>query len=222
MKRFFPAFFLIIIVLAVYPFLGEDGAPKKLSGLPWQITVMDDGSTRVFGISPGHSSLAEAVAVLGEDFELALVQKAGTLALEMYFSHYRVGLLSAKMVLAARARDAVLQGWRERAVKTDYMGDGKAKKLQLAADDAKQAMTAMIDSIAFIPAVNLDDEIIRQRFGEPSQILAGAEGVSHYLYPDKGLAIALSESAKGVLQFVAPADFERLRRPLLAGASPEN
>lgn len=224
MKRFFPAFFLIVIVLAVYPFLDDEGAAKKLSGLPWQIAHDADGFTRVFGISPGRSTLADAAAVLGEDYELALVQKGDALALEMYFGHYRAGLLSAKMVLAARVDEAVLQRWRERVVKTDYMGDGKAKKLFLHADDMKPALASVIDSIAFIPAVNLDDTVIRQRFGEPAQVLAAAGGVTHYLYPRKGLAIALSASVKEVLQYVAPADFERLRRPLAGGgeAIPEN
>ena len=97
MKRFLPAFLLIIIVLAVYPFLGDKGPAQKVTGLPWQIDVLEDGATRVFGIVLGRSSLAEAHDALGRDTELAVMQdKDGSQSLEMYVAHYRAGLLSAR------------------------------------------------------------------------------------------------------------------------------
>lgn len=231
MKRFLPVLLLIMLGLALYPFVGNDGGSEKVTGLPWQIELQPDGFARTFGIVPGKSTLAQAAAALGADHELALVAKDGTLSLEMYVSHYRAGLLSGKMVLVAAAETAWLAQLQQHVVKTGYMGDGKAKKLLLDAAGRQLAMRRIVESVTFIPAVNLDDEIIRNRFGEPAQVLEQAGGVRHYLYPDKGLDIALGETAKEVLQYVAPPAFERLRAPLAGrrssgesaeAATPEN
>ncbi len=223
MKIFFPTFLLIILALAIYPFIDDDDAPKKLTGLPWQIESLPGGETRVFGIVPGNSTLAQAAKALGDDYELALVAKADSLSLEMYYSHYRAGLLSGKLVIAAKTSDEALESLRQSAVKTEYMGDGKAKKLLLNEAGRQRALQQLVDVMAFIPAVNLDDEIIRQRFGEPAELLRQQDGVAHYLYPEKGLDIALSDSEKEVLQYIAPAEFARLRQPLAQQQpTPEN
>ena len=51
------------------------------------------------------------------------------------------------------------------------------------------------------------------RFGEPAEQIQ-ATGVTHYLYPDKGLVVALHENSKEVIQYVHPARFEQLSQPL--------
>ena len=72
----------------------------------------------------------------------------------------------------------------------------------------------MIQSIACLPAVNLDQDIIIKRFGEADEVIQ-KNGVTHYLYPAKGLDVILSEDGKEILQYVAPSEFKRLREPLL-------
>ena len=131
----------------------------------------------------------------------------------MYYGHYKAGLLSGKLVLQTRASEADIKNWRGNSVKSEYMATGLAKKYFLAADDLPRALDETVTGLTFIPAVNLDDAVIRARFGEPEQLLNVA-GVAHYLYPEKGLDIALQESSKEVLQYVAPRDFARLREPL--------
>ena len=139
---------------------------------------------------PGRSSLQDAVDSLGDDYELAIVENKNNASLEMYYAHYRAG-------------------------KNEYMESGTAHKYRLAAGDIAQAMQSVIDSITFIPRVNLDEEIIRKRFGEASEIIKNQPGVKYYLFAGKGLAIALSNEKKDVLQYVAPGEFSRLRDPLL-------
>jgi hypothetical protein len=193
--------------------MDKTGSPE-LTGLPWQIEILPDGHSRVFGLVPGVSTLQEAATVLGNDYELAVVENETSVGLEMYFSDYRAGLMTAKLVLAARTDAADLQQWQQRAAKVDYMASGKAKKYLLAAADRDAALQAVLRAIAFVPAVNLDDDILRKRFGEPAEQVAAEPGVSYYLYPEVGLAITLSADSKEVLQYVAPTDFSSLRAPL--------
>lgn len=216
MRRFLPTFLLIILVLAIYPFLTQDKTSSpKLTGLPWQIEILADGQSLVFGLSPGRSTLQEAMTALGKDYELAIVENAASISLELYYSHYRAGLMTAKLVLVAQTEASDLAQWQERAAKVEYMASGSAKKYYLAETDRAAALSSVLRAIAFIPAVNLDDEMVRQRFGEPADLVEAEAGLKYYLYPDLGLVITLSPDSKEVLQYVAPTDFNSLRAPLL-------
>ena len=58
-----------------------------------------------------------------------------------------------------------------------------------------------------------------QRFGEPLRRIQEAGGISHWLYPDKGLDIAINPDGKEVLQYINPADFSRIIEPLQNNAA---
>lgn len=215
MKRFLPTFLLIMIVLAIYPFVGTNESSKKpITGLPWQIEQLPQGTTRVFNIVLGESSLADAVTALGEETELAvMMDKDGRDSLEMYYSSYRAGLLSGKLVLLGDIDNRTLLDMRDNAASKEVM-ESTARKFIVDASDYARAYQARVKHIAFIPAVNLDEDIILKRFGEAAEIVQTAAGVKHFLYPELGLDIALSEQGREVLQYVAPADFAMLVAPL--------
>jgi hypothetical protein len=218
MRRLLPVILVVILAIAlvIYYSLNEvkEAPPAKLTGMPWQIEILPDGHSKVFGLVPGKTTLREAIAVLGTDNELAIVENKTSTSLEMYFSHYQAGPLSAKLVLAAKTDPADIQQWKQRAIKKDYIGMGKAKKYTLATADLDAALNSVLRAIAFIPAVNLDDDIVRKRFGEPKETIGAEPDVTYYLYPKQGLSITLSPKAKEVLQYVAPPDFASLRAPL--------
>ena len=214
MRRFLPTFLLITLVLAIYPFIGKDKDSGGITGLPWQIELLADGSTEVFGVIPGQTTLGQAVAHLGNDMELAVMVARGEAGnLEMYYGQYRAGLMSAKLVLAADMDIELINSMRENAAKTDVLETG-ARKYVLSEEDYAQAFDAVIQSIACIPAVNLDHDIIIKRFGEPGELIQKNNGLTHYLYPAKGLDVILNQDGKEVLQYVAPNEFAKLRRPL--------
>lgn len=204
MKKYLFPFTLLIILLSAFPFLDQSENRQTITGLPWQIEILPDGSTRVFGLHMGESRLSDALDVLGEDMELAIIAAPDEIgSLEMYYGHYRAGLLSGKLVLSTMASEQNIKDWRENAIKSDYVATGRAKKYILSANDLTKALDEMITVLTFIPAVNLDEEIIRSRFGEPDKRIESDE-VIHFLYPEKGLDIALFEDAKEVLQYVLP------------------
>lgn len=213
MRRFLPTFLIIILVLAIYPFLGKDEKPVGVVGFPWQIKILPDGSTKVFGLVPGQTTLGQAVARLGDDMELAVMAAAGEIgSLEMYYSQHRTGLLSAKLVLGAAIDVDSLKLMRDNAPSAQVLQSG-ARKYVLNREDHQNAFKAVIQSIAYVPAVDLDRDTIIDRFGEPVEVIRENQAV-HYLYPARGLDVILNEESKDVLQYVAPSDFRRLREPL--------
>lgn len=201
---------LTAVVLLFYPYLDDSDKSVPLTGLPWQIEVLPDGTTQVFGLQIGKSRLLDAMGILGEDMDVAIVaanEEVGNL--EMYYGHYRAGLLSGKLLLQTSSDEENIKNWREHAKKAEHMASGQAKKYKLSADDLTLALKEVITGVTFIPAVNLDDEIIRARFGEP-EMRVEIDGAIHYQYPAKGLDIAVFEKAKEVIQYVAPRDFKSI------------
>jgi hypothetical protein len=74
---------------------------------------------------------------------------------------------------------------------------------------------APLAGIGFIPSAQLDAAMLQARFGEPAERIAGGERRQHWLYPAIGMAVALDRDGRDLLQYVAPADFERrLAAPL--------
>lgn len=211
MKKIFIFFALLAFVLLAYPFFNKSENTDIITGLPWQVDVLPDGSTQVFGLHLGVSKLSDVLGILGDDdVDLAIIAAADEVgSLEMYYGHYRAGVIAGKLVVQASASEQDIQDWRERAVKFDYMASGQAKKYSLSADDLKLALNEMVTGLTFIPALNLDEEIILARFGEPAERVQ-LDGVTHYLYPGKGLDIALLKEGKDVIQYIAPNSFQNI------------
>ncbi|MDT8452887.1 MAG: hypothetical protein RQ936_09110 [Gammaproteobacteria bacterium] len=208
MKIFLLLFALLAAVLLVFSFPEKTDDASPLTGLPWQIEIMPDGSTQVFGLHLGTSRLSDALDILGHDMELAIVAGTGEVGdLEMYYGNYRAGLLSGKLILQTSSSEENIQRWREQAIKSEYMSSGQAVKYLPSPDDLPQVLAETISGITFIPSLNLDEAIIQARFGEPEQRIQ-REGVTHWLYPEKGLDIAVFEEAKEVMQYVLPQDFQ--------------
>jgi hypothetical protein len=217
-------FFAILSALLAIPLLFvESGRPPPVElpahGLPWQIETLADGHTRVFGLEPGRSTLDAARRQYGPDVQVALMiapsaSPADSGALEAYFESITSGGVAGKMILTLATTVDQRAQMLQRARKAEYT-ESASRKVALGSDDLIGVGQAVISGITFIPATNLDEQIILQRFGTPAQRLRSNAKTEHFLYPDKGLEVQLNTQGKEVLQYVPPQDFARLRDPLL-------
>ena len=202
----------------------EPGGGQAIThGLPWQIEAPAPGASRVFGLTlggPAPSTLADARRVFPELAKLALLAPTDQpLALEAYFDSVSVGPLAGKLVLNLAATPAELEAMRARAPKTDHLETG-IRKFVLNDADSIRAESLPLAGIVFIPGASLDEAIILQRFGTPAERVRQGETLEHFLYPAKGLDVVLDAKGKEVLQYVAPAEFARLRGPLTQESAP--
>jgi hypothetical protein len=208
---------------------GDKPAPATATqDLPWQVTALPGGGSQVLGlrVSPtlgapvsGGSTLGDVLQRWGDNVQVAIVATPNeTGNLEAYVDPMQAGFISGKAIITAHLPPEVIQGMRERATKTAYMG-GTTRKATLSSADLAEALKAPVTAVSFIPAANLDEEIILSRFGQPAQRVRSNGHLEHFLYPDKGLDLTLDSEGKELLQYVVPAEFERLRQPLLSAAS---
>ena len=217
MKTSIAFLFVIIAVIAMSALFrsGEKPAVQPVEGLPWQIEILPDGDSRVFGLTLALSTLGDARGRFGMDMEIAVIAAPGEPgSLEAYSSNVTAGVVTGKIILLADADRETVARLRQRAIKTEYM-DSTTKKFILHRDDLALAWRAPIAGITFIPSVSLDEQTALARFGVPNERIRVDDGVEHFLYPEKGLDLILDSKGKEVLQYVAPRQFARLREPLI-------
>ncbi|MCO6413868.1 MAG: hypothetical protein J5I92_14100 [Thiogranum sp.] len=222
MRKLVPLLVLIVVVFATVPWLFRNTTqpPQLARNLPWQIELLPDGTSSVFGIELGHATLDDVREQLGDDMELAVIVFPGETqgGLEMFYSHYTAGLLSGKLIVAADVAPDTLAQMRERAVHAEYM-QSSARKFRLHPQDLPLAWQARVKGLTFVPTVDIGEDAARKRFGEPASRVVATPGATHWLYPDKGLDLILNEPGKDVLQYVAPRDFATLTDPLERAAT---
>jgi hypothetical protein len=200
---------LLGLILSIPFWTRQPDAPID-GNYPWQIDVHEDGLSTVFGLTLGRTTFTEARVKLGEGMKLALLSTdSGDDSVEMYYSHFSAGRLSGRLILVADLAAETLAGMRQRAIRS-----GGAHSFRLHSDDLPSVLQAPIKTLTFIPVVDLDKDIIIQRFGQPQEIISRNDMLSHYLYPQKGLDLILDKDGKEVLQYIAPREFNKLHDPL--------
>lgn len=209
---------IVLVLLAVFVIPGKE--PSKRVHLPWQIEVSPQGNLKIFGMELGRTTLSEAEHILGELVVVSMfATDSGEKVVEGYFDNLDISGLRAKMVVVMDLSEEQLKALYERGVRVANIGGGR-NKVTLSDSDKELVRRSPIASITYLPKANLDAEMIRARFGEPETRIKEKEGtIEHWLYPNKGLDIALDEEGKDVLQYVQRRDFAQLRQPLEAAAA---
>jgi hypothetical protein len=181
---------------------------------PWQIKKTAAGNTQVFGIELDKTPLGHAARVLKVRYELGLFEsKQGELSLEAFFNEVTRGGLSGKLIVLLDADQQQLQIFRANSLKGKPQESGEIK-YRLIKKDQKIAEQLLVSSLSYIPYVNLDKEMINNRFGPADEEIKSKDGLTHYLYMEKGLDIIYSEDGKEVLQYVSPRNMKQLLQPL--------
>jgi len=201
-----------MLILAGSYFLPGD--PMDKTDLPWHIEHTTSNQTRVFGLTLGQSNTNDAEHRFRESAKPSLFKSPdGKLVAEVFFEQVDMAGLRSRIVLTVAVPEAEMQGMYERGLRMS--GTGSGKKITLAPDDVAHLRTLPISSLTYMPGIRIEEEIILHRFGQPSQKIREKDsGAVHWLYPEKGLDITLG-SDKPLMQYVAPAEFELLRQPLL-------
>jgi hypothetical protein len=209
-------FSILAVVIGVFVLPGKE--PRDVR-LPWQIEVTPDGGSRILGVELGRTSLGDAELAFNEPAEVSLfTSDDGERGVEAYFDSVDISGIRARIVVVMALEQPTLDAMYKRGVRVANMGGGR-RKVTLTDEDLSSLKKMPIGSLTYIPRANLDAELLRKRFGEPAERLLEREGnVEHWLYPEKGLDIALNPEDKEVLQYVRPEHFDSIRLPLMEGA----
>ncbi|MEW6446011.1 MAG: hypothetical protein ACOZAQ_03830 [Pseudomonadota bacterium] len=190
----------------------QEADPALTRNLPWQIEILPDGHSRVFGIVPGQTSLLEAKRALDKKAEVKLFKSAdGSLSLELFYGRVKLGFLDAYLITEVDASQEQLKPLLERGSNPEAQPSG-AWKYDLSFPDIPTIQDLPVRSLTYIPAaVQFDAPMLEKHFGAPAERRTIDQGREYWLYPEKGLVIMLADGEKELLQYVAPSEFARLK-----------
>lgn len=205
---------LALGVALLIPMRQDDNHPGMM---PWTIKVNNDGTSTVFGLTLDRSTLGDAQQQFQEPGELTMFRsRHGRLAVEGYFDDVILSGFSSQFVLEARLSDAELNAIYNRGLRVATMSD-RQQRITMGPADMARVRTAPIASITYLPRTSIGWATVAKRFGKPSLKMTEPNGTTvHWLYPAKGLDVAIEANGKAVLQYVAPRDFQRVLKPLQA------
>ena len=183
--------------------------------LPWNITHPTPGTSRVFGITLGQSTLGELEKVFFEQTEVSLFKSSDDkMLVEAFFDEQNLNGLKAKFVMTIDVPSDQLEGMFQRGLRLNSTPSGK--RVTLSFDDLVKVRNTPVASLTYLPSSRLEEAVFTKRFGIPNQrIREKKSGAVHWLYPDHGLDITLGNGEKPLLQYISPKNFELLRAPLL-------
>lgn len=203
-----------LLLAAVWFLTPRSEQPARLTDMPWQIEIFEDGTSRVMGIHIGKATLSDLIGRYGRPEGIALfVNPEGILSLEAYFDGVRNGPFSAKLILTLVAGQSEMQALAERAVGREG-GPSGDQRLLLAEGDKPLQTHRLISGLTYIPAYGqLDADFFRSRFGEPTTWRRNSETSVSWFYPERGLSILLDSEGKEILQYEAPKDYRGPTEP---------
>lgn len=206
-------------ILSVLIFFGAffiPSEPSRDDDVPWHIERVDPGSIRIFGLTLGQSTTNDAEQRFKEEAVPSLFKSPeGKLVAEVFFAQVNLAGLPALIVLTIDVPAPELEGMYERGLRMAATGSGK--KITMTPDDIAKLRTLPITSLTYLPSLRVEEAIFQKRFGVPAQrIREKKNGLVHWLYPQDGLDIALSNTDKPLLQYVPPRNFDELVSPLMA------
>lgn len=204
-----------LLGLAIAIFIPGGESTDKTPMLPWQITIDANGNSSVFGITMDNSTLLEAENLYQEQSTVSLFATPDNqYAIEAFFERLYLNGIRANLVMNIDVDADTAAQMMERGIRISRLGSGTSK-VTLSEEDLQQVKASTISLITYLPATDLDEELIQRRFGEPAERIPEESGTVHWLYPDKGLDIAVNPETKEVFQYIPPARFEQIRIPLL-------
>jgi len=190
--------------------------PKKDidNHLPWKVK-QSQGTSEVFGLHLGLSTMQQGLERFLASAEVSLfVSEDDDYMVEAFFDNVNIAGLGAKIVLTADLTTTQMQGMLKRGLRISTLGSG-TRKVTLHPEDLLIVRASPIANITYLPRIQLKPEFIQKRFGEPSQkIKEQKSDATHWLYPELGVDVTLSESEKDLIQYVPPSRFSALLKPL--------
>jgi hypothetical protein len=198
----------LVGLTALIAWLSGERAQPNPDDLPWRVQILEDGGTRVFGVTLGRTPLAEFAAARRAVPEYAVFRMDdGALSAEAYFGRLRLGYLDARIIMTLGLPGETLKAWVAERPAGEPMPSG-AWRYELTEQEIARARAAPVIAITYVPLADYEPATVRQRFGEPTEVLPIDATQRYWLYPEQGLIMLLADEGREALEYVAPQAFE--------------
>ncbi len=194
-------------IMLILPLLPNERAGLKL--FPWDVERDAAGTTYVFDLGIGNSTLDDVRTLVGDEGKVNLFQNpGGRRSVEVYFDDIILSNLRADWIITLEVPEAQLEAMFERGLRISTASSG-SRKVKLDPADVEQLSDTPIRILTYLPWKSLEPRDIAGRFGEPAERRTEESGVVHWLYPERGMDVARDTDGGVVIQYMNRPDFER-------------
>lgn len=171
--------------------------------MPWEITIMPDGKSKVFGIHLGTTTYDHTKELFNEYGQIAAFADEGKPpTVEVFFDSIHLAGITGKLVLNLKVPEHQIIEMMARADQARLQDSG-AHRYELSNSDKQSVVSAPITAITYVPSVKLDADIAHYRFGEPGSVSQDSldPTTTIWYYPLTGLTIRMNKNDKTILQY---------------------
>ncbi len=191
--------FLMIGTAMMIAVIGQHTPKVQLDYMPWQIDILDDGTSRAFGITLGKTTVQEANQIFANFAETRLYSEpSGAEALKhrlvARYNQLTIGGLVAEIQLDYQIKKSDLQSIYKKLTSADSNNDPAINQpLAIDKDTEMNFLNTVVERITYIPAIDFGEDIIRQRFGQAAEEVKLNENTQRWIYPQLGLIINIHQ-----------------------------
>ena len=181
--------------------------------LPWQVSLLENGRSKVFSVSPGAITLREFSQRFDVLPELRLFQKpTGELILEGYLGKVKVGRFDARIIAELDASDDFML-----SILSLNLGRKPTPnnfwQYKLSEEQILKALDIKVWRFMYISIAAYEEKQI-DFFGVPSLIEKVSDTAEYRFYPKKGVVVLWDTAGKEIFYYTSPSDFSRLTNAL--------
>ncbi len=196
---------LVLLVLGGWLLIPDAPHPYKKEQLPWNSFRDEQRHVHALGLTIGKSTLADAMALYGNDVEVKLFTdpQLHPTSVEAYFPTIYIGAIKSPLILRLTVSPERKQALLKEApgVRATPTGD---KEVLLSEFQARTLLNAPIEVITLVGR-DLPEQALLKRFGPPAwKRQSASDETIRWVYPTRGLEIIVNPKGKEIFQW---ADF---------------
>lgn len=205
--------FLMVGTAMMIAVIGQHETDIQLDYMPWEIDILDNGKTHVFGITLEKTTVQEANQIFANFAETLLVSsphypsttepqteeqpQQREYRLIARYNNLTIGGLVAEIQLNYQLEPSTLLSLYQQFKKiSDRQGEEKTQMLSLDTKTEMSFLNTPVNRITYIPSVNYDESLLIQHFGAPAREIQHGNGNTSWHYPPMGLEIILSATER--------------------------
>ena len=167
--------------------IGNKDGEQSSDAMPWNIQILDNGSSRIMGITLGKTNIQDAHQIFAHFSETRLFTTNDKTELLAHFDEFSMAGLLAEIDLVYDISESLLDKVRQQATDTRH-GEYQLVRESMLMD----LLTSPVKQLIYKPFIDYDSSIISQRFGQPEDHESINETVEKLSYPTLGLVIYLN------------------------------
>lgn len=193
--------FLMIGTAMMIAVIGQYKPDPALDYKPWEIDLLDNGATRVFGITLQKTTIQEANQIYANFAKTELIATPlsdGTTDLKLIasYSDLITGGIVADLQLQYDIDKEIKQKLYQQAVQEppSISTTSESQVITLSADTEMNFLNTPVHSVTYTPSIDFGEELIRQYFGRAEEETTIDELTRRWFYPQLGLEIFIIQN----------------------------